>query len=456
MVCENSPVATKANTTPAPEEVQKPALTVPSPMRSRKLEPSLQAWAASKRMPLQPCNVGPSEVPEKTDEGDEKQSSVRRGRDRTRREAQGISKSSSEKLLGERPQRFEWTKSLRAEEEPSQSDKPWHATVPNAPLLRTSMRSRSRSASSSRNWTPQGTPERRSSSRSATPLPKKEQEAVEQYLQRMTLARLGSPLRRRSKIAFGSSAEDRVAPSPARSESVDSRASSTSSISSRLSQLSQPRVLSKGLLSTEDLEVHQAEQEKRALRKQMRRNERSYRQAILLAETSSGLTQRNVERILTLPKGPELRTSSRSARHRSTSWHSDTLLSSRSRDGGTEIWGGLRQHPNAREQAAIEKHLTRAVAAASEKLSGSVAPLAAPKKEEASSETQKWIKEGATAEERAERARQAALARQDNNLAQERSKLFVFRSKGEEKKTATTADDATKQSAPSHVAGTAA
>jgi len=248
-------------------------------------------------------------------------------------------------------------------------------------------------------------------------------------MQRMALARLGSPLRRSSKIAFGSSVE---APSPARSASVDSRASSECSISSRLSELSQPRVLSKDLLSTEDMELRRAEKEKRALRRQIRRNERSCKKAILHAETSSGLTERCVDRILTLPKGPELRTSSRSARHRSTSWH------------GTEIWGELRKHPIAREQEAIEKHLARAVAAASEKLPGYVAPKAAPRKplQETSAEMQKWIKEGTTAEDRAERARQAALARQDNNLAEERSKLFVFRSKtGAEKKTETAAED---------------
>jgi len=225
-----------------------------------------------------------------------------------------------------------------------------------------------------------------------------------------------------------------VAPSPARSVSVDSRASSECSISSRLSELSQPRVLSKGLLSSEDLELHRAAQERRALRKQMRRNERSMKQAILHAEVSSGLTQRNIERILTLPKGPELRTSSRSARVRSTSWHGESLLSSRSHDDGN-FWGGLRQHPIAREQAAIEKHLSRAVAAASEKLAGSVAPQALaskkPTDQEATDDMKKWIKEGATAEERAERARQAAMAQQDSNLAQERSKLFVFKSKPE-------------------------
>lgn len=247
-------------------------------------------------------------------------------------------------------------------------------------------------------------------------------------MQRMALARLGSPLRRSSKIAFGSSVE---APSPARSASVDSRASSECSISSRLSELSQPRVLSKDLLSTEDMELRRAEKEKRALRRQIRRNERSCKKAILHAETSSGLTERCVDRILTLPKGPELRTCSRGARHRSTSWH------------GTEIWGELRKHPIAREQEAIEKHLARSVAAVHEKLPGSVAPKAAPRKpQETSAQMQKWIKEAATAEDRAERARQAALARQDDNLAEERSKLFVFRSKtGAEKKTETAAED---------------
>jgi len=438
----NTMVGETESKTPAPgskEEGSKESacLNVPSPMRRRKLEPSIQAWAASKGTALlQPCNVGASEAPERSHLGTPSLS-VSRGRSRQEASTPRLTRSLSERQLDS--ERYEWSKSLR-QPELSQSDfwgKSFRATVPNGPFLRTAERSRSRSCSSSREWTPSGTPERRQ--RSVTPrrcgMPPKEQEAVEQYLSRMALARLESPMRK--KIAFGHSAEQRVAPSPARSASADSRACSEYSNESRLSQLSRPRTLPKDALSSEDLECLRAKEERHALRKQMRHNERAYKEALLCAQAEVGLSQRCTERVLTLPKGPELRTPFRAARIRSTSWHGPekSLEAMTSRSDGVGLWGGIRKHPIAREQVAIERHLERSAAAALASSSISCTSVQKPHMAEKQVarvpdgvDVEKWVREATTAEERAQRARAATLARRDSIWEQERSKLCVFRS----------------------------
>jgi len=320
---ENPKLLTTAEKKETPEAKSHPILA-PSPVRCRKLEPSLQAWVASQRStPAQLPNVAPSEA---------------RGRER------------------ERYSRHEWSTSLRQDTETKQFwGKEFQPTVPQGPRLRTEERSRSRSCSSSREWTPQGTPTRRPQSRSMTPgrgMPEKEQVAVEHYLSRMSLARLDSPMR---KFAFGSSIERGVAPSPARSNA----SSRTSELSrdSRLSQLSR-RSLSKDLLSTEDRECLQAAEERRLLRKQLRRNRRKYKEALL----GGGLTERCTDRTLTTPMAPDLMTTYRGSRMRSSSWHgADHSLSLRSSEGSESRV--LKKHPNPREQAAIERHLEQRFAA---------------------------------------------------------------------------------------------
>lgn len=390
---ENPKLLTTAEKKETPEAKSHPILA-PSPVRCRKLEPSLQAWVASQRStPAQLPNVAPSEA---------------RGRER------------------ERYSRHEWSTSLRQDTETKQFwGKEFQPTVPQGPRLRTEERSRSRSCSSSREWTPQGTPTRRPQSRSMTPgrgMPEKEQVAVEHYLSRMSLARLDSPMR---KFAFGSSIERGVAPSPARSNA----SSRTSELSrdSRLSQLSR-RSLSKDLLSTEDRECLQAAEERRLLRKQLRRNRRKYKEALL----GGGLTERCTDRTLTTPMAPDLMTTYRGSRMRSSSWHgADHSLSLRSSEGSESRV--LKKHPNPREQAAIERHLEQRFAALAPAPFKDIMDVAVPtrKVKEATIpegvDHDEWIQAAETTEERAERARAVALAKRDSEWEQQRSKLCVFR-----------------------------
>jgi len=385
-------------------EVMQSVLTAPSPARCRKLEPSLQAWAASNRAAAQLPNVAASEE---------------RGR--------------------ERYSRHDWMGSLRQETQGSQTwGKQFHPTVPRGPHLRTEdrSRSRSRSCSSSREWTPQNTPTRHSLSRSMTPgrgMPVKEQEAVDQYLNRMALARLDSPLR---KIAFGSGTP-RVAASPARSASGSSHTGSDYSRDSRLSHLSRPRSLSKDQLSTEDRECLKAAEERRALRKQLRRNRRKYKEALL----GGNIAERCTERILTTPIAPELHTSFRGARLRSTSWHGTEQRDSMSTAAGADSRVYLKKHPNPREQAAIERHLEHRFAALllanpfpvkdSARETPVPGPVRKPEQQAMSIpkgvEADAWIAAAESPEERAQRARAVALARRDTEWEEQRSQLCIFR-----------------------------
>ncbi|CAJ1389903.1 unnamed protein product [Effrenium voratum] len=389
----------------AKKETPEPSLlSAPSPMRRRKLEPSLQAWVASRS--AQP-NVAPSEVsaPIQT-----------RGRER------------------ERYSPHDWKESLRQEAESKQFwGKEFQPTVPQGPRLRTEERSRSRSCSSSREWTPQGTPTRRSMTpRSMTPgrgMPAKEQVAVQHYLSRMALARLDSPMR---KFAFGSSIERGVAPSPARSSSR----ASESSRDSRLSHLSRPRSLSRDQLSTEDRQCLQAAEERRALRKQLRRNRRKYKEALL----GGHLAERCTEHVLTTPMAPELKTSFR-ARLRSSSWHGDRSLSvgtaglSVGTVEGADARVFLKKHPNPREQAAIERHLEQRFARLADRplpfkeMPVPVGPTRVAKEVVVpkGADHEEWIQAAESVEERAERARAVALAQRDSEWEQQRSQLCVFR-----------------------------
>jgi len=259
-------------------------------------------------------------------------------------------------------------------------------------------------------------------------MPEKEQVAVEHYLSRMSLARLDSPMR---KFAFGSSIERGVAPSPARSN-ASSRTSEFSQ-DSRLSQLSRPRSLSKDQLSTEDRECLQAAEERRLLRKQLRRNRRKYKEALL----GGSVTERCTDRTLTTPMAPELMTTYRGSRLRSSSWHgADHSLSLRSTEGSDSRV--LKKHPNPREQAAIERHLEQRFSALAPvpfrdimDVAVPVPTVRKPVKEVLTIpdgvEHDEWIQTAETTEERAERARAVALAKRDTEWEQQRSKLCVFR-----------------------------
>ncbi|CAK9074414.1 Carbonic anhydrase 2 [Durusdinium trenchii] len=419
-------VSAEKKATPEPTH----PILAPSPVRCRKLEPSLQAWVASQPTPAATPNVAPSEA----------MTMASRGRERERRTSRECY----------RP--HDWSASLREETESKQFwGKEFQPTVPLGPRLRTEERSRSRSCS--RECTPQCTPTRRSQSRSMTPgrgMPAKEQVAVEQYLSRMSLARLDSPMQ---KFAFGSSIERGVAPSPARSNS--SRGSDLSR-DSRLSHLLRPRSLSKDLLSTEDRECLQAAEERRALRKQLRRNRRKYKEALL----GGSVTERCTERMLTTPMAPELMTTYRGSRMRSSSWHgADHSHSLRTEGSDSRVF--LKKHPNPREQAAIERHLEQRFAAVAplkaptwhRELPSPAPATATPVRKSGKKvmipenvDVDEWIKAGESTEERAERARAVALAKRDSEWEQQRSKLCVFRpSTGKAPATSPKKDDAEDQ-----------
>lgn len=247
---------------------------------------------------------------------------------------------------------------------------------------------------------------------------------MEQYLSRMALSRLESPAR--SKIAFGRHVDDRVAPSPARSARSQASDASTDS---RLSQLSRPRSLSKDMRSTDDIQCLKAEEAQRAQRKQRRRNERSCKEALLATGKDDVRKDRS---LLTNPKAPALLTPRRAERARSTSWHSV--------DGCRSMLDRLKQHPIPREQAAIQRHIERSAAGAigSSRSSAACPRELQPAARQAATaaipdgvvDLERWVQESANAEERAQRARQAVLARRDSAWASERQRLCVFKPSG--------------------------
>lgn len=128
-----------------------------------------------------------------------------------------------------------------------------------------------------------------------------------------------------------------------------------------------------------------------------------------------------------MPEAPGLRTASRGARARSPSW----------RDVGSSghVRLPLVLHPIPREQAAIERHVERAVAAAEPcALLLSLQPLrvagGCPDSRLHSPECGEgdaWVRRATTAEERAQRARAAAQASQDRAWATEKARLCVFK-----------------------------
>lgn len=416
---------------------------VASPDR-RKLEPSLQAWAASRHVAMVPRNVAASEGQQdvacpRSGQG-HGHKDEERGRQRQRHAWQGtvpdefnLSVSRSQRGTDDEPQALkscgEWPKSLR--ESRSLSWTP-QVTVPRGPYLRTAHRSRSRSASSSRGSTPLGTPQRFGTPRSQ--LPAHEQLAVEHHLERMAAARLlsASPLRR--QLAFGSHV-DGVAQSPARSSS--SRSCGELSTDSRLSQLSRPRTLSRPRPSSEEMERLRAKAEVKAIKEQMRRNERSCKAAILNPDTILGVSEKRCARVpLTMPMAPDLHTAFRAARTRSESWHSSRHGDAQRR-GGAEWWRGFVNDSIPREKAAIERHMGRSEAAytaAHATVSPVVHVASAPRPKPTmqvpeDADLDVWAQEALDAEDRAQRAKAALQARRENAFAEERQRLYVFKAK---------------------------
>ncbi|CAE8675671.1 unnamed protein product [Polarella glacialis] len=115
---------------------------------------------------------------------------------------------------------------------------------------------------------------------------------------------------------------------------------------------------------------------------------------------------------LTAPSAPTLRTSSRaSSRQRSSS-------------RGAEKRSMSCQKLPPREQTAVERHLERTAAAQGVSAAESSSK---PQASKLSAEDEQWIQAGTTAEERAERARQAMNKRREEAQLQEKQRLCVFR-----------------------------
>jgi len=158
-------------------------------------------------------------------------------------------------------------------------------------------------------------------------------------------------------------------------------------------------------------------------------NERSYRQA--LANPSLGVTQRNTGAPhLTLPRGPALRTEERAARSRSASRHD-------AREGSVGR-SDLDVISVPRERQAIERHIGRVDSAHAERHAthapheirhtpASEAGTAVTAGIPTDCDHQQWIQNGATARERAERARAVAQAKRQESEKKEQARLCVFR-----------------------------
>jgi len=320
-------------------------------------------------------------------------------------------RSHSREVSTERSERkkMDWQHSLRGEEavdtelstSRSRSALRLHLTVAEGPNLRTATRARSRSVGSRGSsvcGTPdrscQGTPRRgRSVTNSVTtPLPLREQSAVEHFLERMAGARTPS-----ASPARGRRTSRNASPSPARENRSASRYSatptrngkrsapstpgsvrSTSSQShiDRMSQLSQRTPGHNGLSSAQLLE-QRVEQKRRELHEQRLKNERNYKDAI----ANPDMGKNGPKCKLTVPHAPNLSTSSR-ARSRSTC---------RSR--------------SATPDCSVER---RSAFSKADRRTERVAAAPSPPSDQSAEE---WIQAGATPQERAERAKISAQAK---------------------------------------------
>jgi len=233
----------------------KPACVgVPSPSR-RRLQPSLQAWAASRKI-CAPESGGTA------DNSTPDELITPRGALNGSLKAQGVVES----------------------------------TVAVGPVLRTAMRSHSRDT------TPNSTPIREkfpSTPRSSQDVWQSEQTASNHHVARLTASRLRSTSRDEQK-------QRTPAPSPARSASSDTSKTSQRSASSRLSKRSaSARHLHK---TTEELELMNVERARYELRQRMRQNATNYKKRNIEPQLMAG---KGVEFKPTTPSGPHLNTAER-------------------------------------------------------------------------------------------------------------------------------------------------
>lgn len=330
-------------------------------------------------------------------------------------------------------------------------DKPKELTVPRGPTLHTSWRPRSieRGATTAApGWSQSlrqtnsvgpGTPRARSQSRPRLEAPRFEVSSSPR-------ARMGhhldmTPESVRSGRSLTRSVRSLRSTRSGSNLSVDSQLSRSSSLCSRLSSL--------------DLEEMAAEEGRRRLAAQLRRNAKSYKQAInnpdmrrghhslkltvpeefhlsvsnradqrgpghfsreesrsswfeSLRPTEASKWRRESEtKELTVPLGPELNTSRRSC--------------SRDRESSRQRSISCRRMPQ-REQEAIARHLNRSKAL--KELKDPVAPVEV--KVQLTEEDQRWIQDAGNAKARAARARTAMQKRSEEAYNEQKEKLFVF------------------------------
>lgn len=271
----------------------------------------------------------------------------------------------------------------------------------------------------------------------------REEDAVQLHLERIRAGRTpsASPMRRGHRDATPS-------PSPARSvHSVRSHRSvrtpgsvrSTSrggvtprrlaplspGAESRYSRLSQRTGMS-CCLSSEALELMEAERGRMELRNQIRENERTCREAILSDLPALGVPgARSEHTALTQPMGPQLRVEHRA---RSRSVTSGARSRSTTPEGRGAAWRGL--ITSEREQDAIQRHMQRTLPDAALVLQPS-APSASTSSDQlrppAGVDIDEWVRSGGGSEERAQRARAAAQARHEEAEGRARAKLCIFK-----------------------------
>eukprot|EP00927_Polykrikos_kofoidii_P040316 TRINITY_DN34495_c0_g2_i1.p1 TRINITY_DN34495_c0_g2~~TRINITY_DN34495_c0_g2_i1.p1 ORF type:complete len:1035 (+),score=150.26 TRINITY_DN34495_c0_g2_i1:78-3182(+) len=342
----------------------------------------------------------------------------------------------------------EWHQSLRGRSK-SRNVEPWRPqlTVPTQPRLRTEERSRSRSASQSRGSTPEAR------SRSSTPgrgeeralimtpihgRTQRESNALDQHLDRMIAGKIvaESPCRRRMIASSGRRSTS--LPPGSTSQGLgdeatgvgENDASSSSAFAAgsqearRLSRLSQPSPSRRGR-SSDDIQVLRMEIKRREMTERIRTNERNCFEAILNPDL-----QIVPSPILpTVPRGPNLRTPQRA---RSRSSEVDGSESSRHR--------GLSEERRAAALAIVASEAAIALSRSKKRRDISLADECSVASK-ASVEVarggiqipdgvnhQQWVRDGATAEERAQRARAVAVAKTEKASASRQAGLCIFKS----------------------------
>jgi len=368
----------------------------PAPACDRKLQPSLQAWAASRERPVAPisCNVGASE--KGVDDNSQESAPQHFAISSPRNDRSCGSNCDTTADLDQR----DWFTSLRQRAEVLSSEKPaskaWQPklTICVGPVLHTAQRAISRSSSrhkgdvrggyctpDSQLSTPRG---RRGHSRDREELMHpREIKAAEQHRRRMATARTpsASPLRARQESASPARSV-RSASASSRVMSTPRRRANPSPGRSRLSELAQTSV--SRCPSSDDLEQARIDEMRHQLKMQMKQNERTWRSASKYPELGI-LSARCSKATLTVPVGPELHTANRPLRSQSaTSSCQAPMASSRGR-----TCERLRPPPGA--------------------------------------DSNEWIRQGDNPKERAERARAVARAKFEDTETEKRQRLCVFK-----------------------------